>query len=952
MSSAPYVGDVNVLAELERIGLGWEPVGTDELKVRCPFHDDRTPSCSLNVKSKLFKCHSSGCGASGDVVTFLAGWLKVTRRVVVEDLSTRYGLDDQHVIGSDVVERYHGAVWINAVLVAELRKRGVSDAAIRARRIGVNKGRVTIPIYNENGTCVNVRRYLPGAPSRDKMKNTRGHGKVRLYPIEQLKYDRIVVCGGEVKAIVVADLLNPLGIGAVTTTGGEGYWENAFSLKLAGKDVSVCFDVDREGIDGAERVCAMVRRAAKSIRKLLLPLDVDKYPHGDVNDWVGQEGAKASDLTRLIEETEPWAPPRTEKLEQTEPVSLHLTQIVQSEHAGKRVTTRAVVAAMDTTPYLLPSEVSVSCDRSEHDLCAVCQIMAMEQEREGCRVSIPPEHPSVLSMVNAPAKEQRAAIMHAVGVPATCKQMTYRVLSYANGEDVRLTPQLEITNQSTGQMLQPALYVGRGLELNTCYRVVGRVHPHPKTQQAVAVLSEAEPVTDALSSYSPTDEQLDELMRLRPREWTSESIQEALDARYAELSERVTRILERDAMHALIDLAYHSVMLIPLNGQVVKGWVEVLVLGDTAQGKTETAMRLREHYGLGEKVECKNASVAGLLGGLQQMGSRWFVSWGAIPTHDRRLVILEELKGAHQEVIAKLTDMRSSGVAEIPKIERRRTHARTRIIALSNPRSDHPLNAYSFGIEAVKELVGGPEDIRRFDAVLVVRSSDVDVAKINREHRKADDSAPRMFTSGLCRSSVLWAWTRTPDQVLYDDETYAATARTAAAMCDEYDDSVPIVDRGSMRFKLARLATSLACLTFSTDEERERVIVRPCHVEWVQRFLDAHYSGEAIGYKRYTEDVRALFSLRDPDDVIKRIQGLPFPGDFVASILSQTDIELRDLMDWCGFDRLEAQELESFLRRKHSLVRYQRVLRKTPEFITLLRSAKIEDRPNYMKEEF
>ena len=74
-------------------------------------------------------------------------------------------------------------------------------------------------------------------------------------------------------------------------------------------------------------------------------------------------------------------------------------------------------------------------------------------------------------------------------------------------------------------------------------------------------------------------------------------------------------------------------------------------------------MRLMDHYKLGARHECKNATSAGLLGGLQQLGSRWFVSWGIIPMHDKRLVVLEEIKGTPIEVLAKLTDMRSSGIA-------------------------------------------------------------------------------------------------------------------------------------------------------------------------------------------------------------------------------------------------------------------------------------------------
>src|SRR5262249_40882737 len=36
---------------------------------RCPFHEEKTPSFSVNEAKQFFKCF--GCGAGGDVITFV-----------------------------------------------------------------------------------------------------------------------------------------------------------------------------------------------------------------------------------------------------------------------------------------------------------------------------------------------------------------------------------------------------------------------------------------------------------------------------------------------------------------------------------------------------------------------------------------------------------------------------------------------------------------------------------------------------------------------------------------------------------------------------------------------------------------------------------------------------------------------------------------------------------------
>ena len=51
----------------------------------CPFHDDKTPSFSINPKENLFQCF--GCGAAGDVIRFVQLFDKVDFKEAVKRLS-------------------------------------------------------------------------------------------------------------------------------------------------------------------------------------------------------------------------------------------------------------------------------------------------------------------------------------------------------------------------------------------------------------------------------------------------------------------------------------------------------------------------------------------------------------------------------------------------------------------------------------------------------------------------------------------------------------------------------------------------------------------------------------------------------------------------------------------------------------------------------------------------
>ena len=52
---------VGARSDLRRVGTRWTGL--------CPFHDERTPSFSVNAENKLYHCF--GCGESGDAIKFV-----------------------------------------------------------------------------------------------------------------------------------------------------------------------------------------------------------------------------------------------------------------------------------------------------------------------------------------------------------------------------------------------------------------------------------------------------------------------------------------------------------------------------------------------------------------------------------------------------------------------------------------------------------------------------------------------------------------------------------------------------------------------------------------------------------------------------------------------------------------------------------------------------------------
>lgn len=73
---------VGAKTELRRSGHQW--MGT------CPFHDERTPSFSVNAADKVFHCF--GCGEGGDLFKFVELSEGLSFREALESLADRYGV--------------------------------------------------------------------------------------------------------------------------------------------------------------------------------------------------------------------------------------------------------------------------------------------------------------------------------------------------------------------------------------------------------------------------------------------------------------------------------------------------------------------------------------------------------------------------------------------------------------------------------------------------------------------------------------------------------------------------------------------------------------------------------------------------------------------------------------------------------------------------------------------
>lgn len=907
-------------------------------KVICPFHNDTAPSGRIHHKSGVFKCWVC------TKITSLALYLSKQSNLPLFQVKRKMGFrsDCKNPISATEVEADHIRIWGHPLFLHELHQRCVTDEMIRKYRLGVKDygvdKRISIPIQNEIGEYANLRLYIPGA-SEYKFLNLSGNdrSRIRFFPIEQLEYDQILVCGGEIKAIAAAEILNSVGIGAVSPTCGENVWPNELTYLLDNKLVWVNNDVDETGVRYSEYRCRTINTHARELHKVTFtPEEVGGLEKGDLNDFLRLGG----DLYQKLLSSPEWKFVPGGEMVNEPPNAVSFREAYSHKNVGKKVQFVGTVAGVLPKSYSIASEVEVKCPRDK-DYCQVCDVNSKALTNETI-MTIEPEHAAILGLVAEKLEKHPYIYKDCFRIPPQCRECFFKPVAYHNVKEIRLDEQLELTSRIEPITNCIAYVVNSPDHLldSESFTFDGRLYPSPKDQASSFLISNCEPIQDTLDSYQAMPAEYFKLFI--PDGWTVESINKKMTEIYDDLEANVTRVWQRRDYHIAIDLTYHSILhfdFLSLNN--INGWIECLAVGDTEQAKSRTFNSLREHYSLGKKIDCKNVSLPGLTIGLEKSGQgKYFYSLGAYPRNDRKLIGLEELGGMPQKIFQSLTEVRSAGYVEINKIEHKIRRARVRAFAMSNCIEGREVASYTFGIESALGVIGTHQDLRRFDFVIILAKADIKalpelVNPPTCEHR---------FSSELCQKLILKAWKCT--RVNFEDSNHIL--EVSARLVEKFGEGLPILGAGSSHIKVAKLSASIAARTCSYDGET--LIVRKCHSEYIEQYLTRIYTAPSSRLDQKSKSVRDSTKLRDQKGLIDYLKTITNVVDVMMKLEEADVITAEFLRNLCG-DMYIGSTLFAKLIQSNAVVRIRaEKYAKTPEFTNLLRTVEFEmQAPDYVK---
>jgi hypothetical protein len=792
------------------------------------------------------------------------------------------------------VDSWARKLWSNQPALDELvSQRGFTEDTIRRFEIGWDGQRYTLPVRDENHQLVNIRRYKMGA-SRDKMLNIQNHGGVRLYNVEVIEKNQIIVlCEGEMDTI----LLNQEGIAAVTATAGAGTFNDEMAKHFQDKTVFICYDNDDEGSLGAAKAGKMIAVYAREVYKVDIPLPTKG---SDVSDYMYKESHTAADFKKLMSNATPIHAYRKMVAEEAprEGTPVSLENSMSNEVSEDTLELTVTVAGKQNPPFKVPKRFNVSCNMSKGPICQTCPVFFRDGDMT---IEIAQNDTQLFKFLDT-NDEKFPKIMRSISGAMCSDRATYEVYESYHLEELVVGNSVDTRHAEEDQrpVTRQLFSVNtHATEVNSVVKLVGKNVANPRNQRLSFMAWGNDSIRTSLDTFVLSEEIRRELGTFQVRTNDPDNPQSPLDKCYEiakSMAKHTTRIYGRDDLHVAYDLVWHSPLSFYVEGRLLeKGWLEAAVVGDTRTGKSEAATQLSKYYRAGIVKSCEGATFAGLVGGVQQMGgSNWITTWGVIPLNDRRLVVLDEVSGLKdKDVIENMSSIRSSGLAQIVKIDTQETSARTRLIWIFNPADGGMIDERpGLGVDALRTVVKNQEDIARFDMVLAARASEVDPDEINRAHTVT--SAPP-YTQEMCSNLVLWAWSLKPEDIEFTKSAVAEARNIGKTINKEYVADPPLIQAENIRFKLYRIAAAIAARTFHIEWAKKgemRLTVNADHIRDAKRFLDKIYGSESgMGYaaasKRIIEaQQRAVtnmpkarnYLIEHPDDVwatLKAVQRDP-----------------------------------------------------------------------------
>ena len=549
-----------------------------------------------------------------------------------------------------------------------------------------------------------------------------------------------------------------------------------------------------------------------------------------------------------------------------EATPVELDQYAKADNIGKYIVVEADVIGRDKKELLVPKKVIGYChfdpNKNACTTCAMQDYFVPAKGRNERTMVFNSKMKSILDLTDPSAGHTHQVIIRIFDVESKhCPLFRYEV-EWMNAQFVHISRVINhgyIKEVRDNQFDATCLLLEHGIMLNRGYKLYGRVYQNPRSRAATLVVDKAEPMQAMLDTFTITKQEKNELDIFKTKLMTPYCIMDKVNDIHSKFRDSFIYVFGRDELIMSMDMVFHSARWLNFQKQKLKGWLDILVIGDSGQAKTLVAERLMQYYKLGTLVGGETSSRTGLLYTIQIIGKEQaWVKFGILPRSSGYLVVVDEVGGMSGDDFKEFTRVRSSGAVDVNKAGAGVAKCEVRLISIANAVAGKSLASYGYPVMALPEIPAFTDlaDIRRFDYVIGVRAGDVPDDDINTDVTLIPN-VNNPYTPELCRNLILWLWQLSPDQIIISHETEVRCLELAKMMSEQYIPDIPLVEAGDVRQKLIRLAVAFAGRTFNSLDG-ETLVVTPEHVICAYDMINMLFKKEGLDYWGYSDDKAKL----------------------------------------------------------------------------------------------
>lgn len=813
-------------------------------------------------------------------------------------------------IDPKVVAKYHkllsSAHWKYLVKKRGLKKKTIVEAQIGWNPEAPSKhsetgewlfGRYTIPIPNRKGEYRNIRQYSNICDAAFKMVNyvvdknkptEKRYGQPpRLFGIddvEKLNPDHIILVEGEFDRLLLKQYLIDAGLfcenGWVPVTGTHGGkdFEAEWISEFFGRHVYLCLDCDDVGKGDSLNIAnkhflrPMQAGKFKSLRIVTLPLAGTKDDK-DVSDYFLKHEKGVDDYVRLCLDTPEVIAGGLDSDESThepEEVSDLVTAVKDRRYIDKRVRVPLTISGTTSKVYhAIRTFKVVRCKLMEEGDEECCSINAGEQDIpyghqlfiEACMQRESKTLQSIAAM--ACQKDQKCKVK-AVKKVVMEEYFAHQVVARWKSEE-----DAEGRMHNAQELVQTSVYIlqpPENIDIEPQdYIATGWIRTHPVTSVATFFIEDMEALEEDWRKFTVESSENRELIRAVKEDFTTEQITE-------DIVNGVTRIYDADEILYAVLLTYLSPLWFEFNGDLIRGWLNVAIIGDSGSGKSKTYQRMSDWLELGDLFSCMSGTRTGLLYAIKQKAGEWHVSIGRYVQSSCKIIAIDETQESPSEEIKRMAIAMESGYLKVDQVASGGYHTTTRVILLMNPKDDKgkaaTISDFAYGCDAIR-MCFDPMFIRRLDLAVFVTG--------NRKYEFYNKQLTEQELAGrnvrlsrrLFKSLVYWAWTRKPENIVWTEEATSRCLELSTELSKIFGDvdQIPLVNPQDFRENLARLSTAYAILSRSFTEDLESVEIMPVHVNAMANYVNTIYSSSACNLKHKSKQAKSKNTLEDYEKI-------------------------------------------------------------------------------------